>query len=292
MKTKQQFLADLEIYLNDLPSETKINMLSQVLNDIEQNPTILSENTLDYANKLRSRFHFTNFKKKKEFSVLGLIAKLFVAFWLVAIIAIGALAWKFSPIFKVDEETQRVIVLGGLIDIDGKSGKVKIFDQVQISDNNQFTDSFQMNMNMSSEVDELDLTFKTGKFTLKNSPNNEIKFDCKLSGPFDQKMIEQDSELIKVNFASLDGATCEISVPEGKRILLEGVTSQLNIDEPLFNIYIEIETAHVAITPAPEHDYLYNLELEQGYVGDFKSADTNSATEIQVRLQTGTIVTK
>ncbi len=292
MKTKQQFLADLEIYLNDLPSETKINMLSQVLNDIEQNPTILSENTLDYANKLRSRFHFTNFKKKKEFSVLGLIAKLFVAFWLVAIIAIGALAWKFSPIFKVDEETQRVIVLGGLIDIDGKSGKVKIFDQVQISDNNQFTDSFQMNMNMNSEVDELDLNFKTGKFTLKNSTNNEIKFDCKLSGPFDQKMIEQDSELIKVNFASLDGATCEISVPEGKRILLEGVTSQLNIEEPLFNIYIEIETAHVAITPAPEHDYLYNLELEQGYVGDFKSADTNSATEIQVRLQTGTIVTK
>ncbi|MEE2671417.1 MAG: hypothetical protein VYA54_06895 [Bdellovibrionota bacterium] len=292
MKTKQQFLADLEIYLNDLPSETKINMLSQVLNDIEQNPTILSENTLDYANKLRSRFHFTNFKKKKEFSVLGLIAKLFVAFWLVAIIAIGALAWKFSPIFKVDEETQRVIVLGGLIDIDGKSGKVKIFDQVQISDNNQFTDSFQMNMNMNSEVDELDLNFKTGKFTLKNSTNNEIKFDCKLSGPFDQKMIEQDSELIKVNFASLEGATCEISVPEGKRILLEGVTSQLNIEEPLFNIYIEIETAHVAITPAPEHDYLYNLELEQGYVGDFKSADTNSATEIQVRLQTGTIVTK
>lgn len=293
MKSKNQFLEDVDHFLQGIPAETKVNMMSRVLMDIDENPTVLNEDTRTYTNKLRSKHNYPPFKAKKEFSFFKFLMGIFALFWIFIFVGLGLLYWKFTPIFKADEENQRVVILGGLIDIDGKSGKVKIFDQVQFADTDNLRDSFQMNMALDSEVDEVDLRFKSGQFTLKNSTNNELKFKCKLSGPFEQDMVDQKPELLKVNFAKLEGVTCELSVPEGKRILLEGVDSAINLLKPEFNTYIEVENGHVAIMPAPERDYLYNLEVEQGYIGDFKSAEDNpEATEIQVRLQNGSIVTK
>ncbi|MAZ48867.1 MAG: hypothetical protein CME65_09905 [Halobacteriovoraceae bacterium] len=293
MKSKDQFLNEVDTYLTGLPAETKINLMSRALVDIDENPALLSEDSRTYADKVRSRHNYPPFKPEKKFSFFKLIFSLFAMFWVFVFLGLGLLYWKFTPIFKADEENQRVIILGGLIDIDGKSGKVKIFDQVQFADSDNLKDSFQMNMALGSEIDEVDLNFKSGQFTLKNSLNNELKFNCKLSGPFEQEMVEQRPELLKVNFAKLDGVTCELSIPEGKRILLEGVDSAINIDRPEFNTYIEVENGHVAILPAPERDYLFNLEVEQGYIGEFNSVKDNpEATEIQVRLQNGSIVTK
>ena len=293
MKSKDQFLSEVDTYLTGVPAETKINIMSQVLTDIDDNPSILAEDTKTYANKTRSRHNYPPYKPVKKFSFMKLFLGMFAIFWMMIFLGLGLLYWKFTPIFKADEENQRVIILGGLIDIDGKSGKVKIFDQVQFAESDNLKDSFQMNMALDSEIDEVDLSFKSGQFTLKNSASNELKFNCKLSGPFEQTMVDQKPELLKVNFAKLDGVTCELSIPEGKRILLEGVDSAINIDRAEFNAYIEVENGHVAIKPAPERDYLYNLEVEQGYIGDFTSVENNpNATEIQVRLQNGSIVTK
>lgn len=289
---REKFLVQINRYLEDLSVELRTNLLNSTIDELDTNPTTLNNDPLLYANKLRSRHNLTPYRPPKKGGFFSFLWKLFVLGFISFVILIGFLWWKFTPIYEVDEENQRLVLLGGVIDIDGKSGKVKVLDQVQFSKSNSFNDSFQMNMNLTTEVDEIDIRFDSGQFTLKSSENSELKFDCKLSQPFQQDMMQQESELIKIDFSSLQGTTCEIFVPENKRLLLEGKDTAINLIKPEFNFYAEISNGHIAITPQPEHDYLFNLEVENGYVGDFKSSESESATEIQIRLQNGSIVTK
>lgn len=291
MEIKEQFLQKLEINLSDLPVNLRNQILRELIDEVDKNPALIQGSPIQLVNSKRENYGIKAFKEKKKFSA----AKFLLLAFLFMFISFGGLItfviWKFTPIVKIDEENQRFTLLGGVIDIDGKSGKLKIFDEVHFAQEN-FNDNLQMNMNLPADTDEIEVDFTSGQFTLKTSDTEELKLDCKLSAPFKQDMIQQKKDLLKLDFKTLDGLTCEIQTPQGKRLILEGDDSSINILKPEYNLYIEIENGHIAFTPQPEHDYRFDLEVKNGYVGEFNSAESEEADEIQIRVNNGAIVTK
>ena len=292
MNSKEQFLLQVEHYLNDIPIETRVNLLSNTISEIEGNPAVMREEPLSFINKMRARHNLTAFREKKRNGCLSILFKFMIFICVTSALVVGILWYKFTPLFRIDEENQKVTILGGVIDLDGRSGKVKIFDEVQFSPKNNFDDSFDMSVNLDERLDEIRLKFDSGKLTLKTAMDNQLQLKCKISKPFDSKMINQTDTLLAIDFSKLEGITCEIEIPEDKNFVLEGQDTAVNVIAPLFNLYMDAQNGHIAISPMQEHDYLYDLQVKQGYVGKFKSSKSASATEIQVNLKKGSIVTK
>lgn len=291
MQNHNEYLKQIEFYLTDLSVMDRAKLLSEINADISGKELSELKNSKEYANDKRMEHGFVPFLEKKKFSFASLFLKFSALMTIIILGFISFLVWKFTPILEIDEEKNRVTILGGLIDIDGEAGKFKIFDEYHFS-KDSFNNDLQANIALDPEKDEIIVKFNSGSFTLNNSEDSEFKLDCKLATPADKNVIQQVEDYIKVDLTKIAGATCELGVPEDKKITLEGAQSHIRINSPIFNSYIDIDSGKVAITPEKEIDYLYNLNVENGYVGEFESSETENAYEIQVNIKSGSIITK
>jgi hypothetical protein len=266
-------------------------LLSEINTEIIEKELSELQPSLTYANTKRSEHGFVPFEVKQKFSFFKFFLKFSAVMTMIFIFFISFLFWKFTPIFKVDEQNNRVTILGGLIDIDGKSGKFKIFDDYHFSDDS-FTNDLQASIALPADVDEIIVEFSSGSFSITNSDDSEFKLDCKLAMPATKEIIKQMDDFLKIDLTNISGSTCELKVPEDKKLTLEGKQSSIRVLNPEFNLYVELENGKVAITPEEEIDYLFNLEVTNGYIGDFESSEAENAYEIQGNIGSGSISTK
>jgi hypothetical protein len=291
MQDHNEYLMQVEANLNDLPIMAKTKIIEEINSDIIDKDVSELINPLECANLKRIEHGFVKYQREKKFSFTGFILKFFAISTLVFIIGISVLVWKFTPLLKIDEENNKIVILGGLIDIDGKAGKIKILDEVGF-DQNHYTNDFQANIELDIEKDEIISNFKAGTFTLENSKTSELKIECKLSSQLTKDVIIQESDLIKVNLEEFEGANCVFKIPVDKIDTLMGNEAIINIDRPEFNAYIEINNGKVSIDPEQELDYKYNLNVNEGYIGEFESVETEEAYEILVTIENGSILSK
>ena len=291
MQNHNEYLKQIEFFLTDLSVMERAKLLSEINGEILEKELSELQAPIDVANQKRAEHGFVSFVEKKKFSFAALFMKVSA---LMAILCIGFLSfivWKFTPILKIDEEKNRVTILGGLIDIDGDAGKFKIFDEYHFS-KDSFNNDLQANIALDQDKDEIIVKFNSGAFTLKNSEDGEFKLDCKLATPAHKDVIQQVEDHVKIDLSKISGATCEFGIPEDKKITLEGKQSHIKIITPIFNSYIDIDSGKVSITPEEEIDYLFNLEVKNGYIGEFESSEAEGAYEIQVNINNGSIITK
>jgi len=291
MQNHNEYLKQIEDYLMDLTVSERISLLQEIQAEISDKSVQELEDAQIYTNKKRLEHGHIKYVEVKKFSLVRFLTKSFAILTVCTFLFFGFVIWKFTPILKVDEENNKVTILGGLIDIDGKAGKIKLFDETHFTQD-KYTNDLQASFTLEQDKDDILIKFKSGQFTLKNSESKELTLNCKLASPADEKMIIQEDDFIEINFLHIDGATCEVLVPENKKLVLEGSESAINILNPEFNIYIELNGGSVAITPALEIDYKYNLNVDDGYVGEFQSSTSEEAYEIQIQIKKGSIVTK
>jgi len=291
MQDHNEYLRQIEEYLSDLSVMEKVKLMGEINSEISIKPLSELENALSYTNSKRTQHGFDPFKK--NFSIFRFIFKSFAIMALIMALLVALVIWKFTPILSIDEQSNRVIVLGGLIDIDGRAGKFKVFDNYQFSDEN-YTNDLQVSFGLQDDQDEIIVNFNSGTFTATNSPNGELKIDCKLSLPASKEVIQQFDDYLKIDLTNIDGTSCNLQIPEDKKIILDGKAATIQINEPEFNVFIELESGRVAIKPQVEVDYLFNLELgdENGYIGEFESSDAEKTYEIKVDLGAGSIIRK
>ena len=291
MQNHNEYLKRVEEYLVDLSIVDKSKILLEVNNEVQEKELKELEEPQILANKKRENYGFIPFKIKKPFSLFALFLKLTALMTVFFVIAIGGVVWKFYPFFKIDEEKNRVIILGGLIDIDGEAGKYKVLDEYHFS-KDHFTNDLQATLALEDDMDEILVNFQSGSFTLANSKTNELKIDCKLASPAPQDMIMQSEEVVRINFNEIKGLSCQLNIPEDRKLSLDGKEGAITIKSPEFNNYIELENGKVLIYPESEIDYKYFLNVKNGFVGEFNSVETESAYEIQVNLENGSIIAK
>ena len=291
MQNHNEYLKKVEEYLKDVSVMERAKILSEINEEIADLNVKELKDPLTYANDKRVANSLYPYTEKKPFSLMALFLKL-TAFMVVFItLVIGFTIWKFSPFFKVDEENDRVIILGGLIDIDGKSGKMKVFDDFHYSRESMSND-LQVNMAIPPEKDEIIINFNSGAFELTTSKDGELKLDCKLASAPTDEVIGNDMDLIKLDFTKINGASCGIQIPVDKKVTLEGKEGSIHINNPEFNVYIALDNGKVAIKPESEIDYIYKLNVSNGMVGQFETIESDTAYEIKVDIYNGSIIRK
>ena len=203
---------------------------------------------------------------------------------------IGLLIWKFTPVFKIDEKTQRVVILGGLIDVNGISGKIKVGDTYQFVQN-KYTNQFNGSMDIpKEEFDELIVNFKSGTIDIRSSLNSTLSWDCQLELPPNKDFVNVGTDIVEIDLEKTGGSSCQIEVPPHLKLTVDGKEGQVTLTEPDNDSFVEIKNGNVALSPNPELDYKYDLKVDNGTIGEFFNSENDSAIEIRVNITNGSIL--
>jgi hypothetical protein len=298
-KHLEQYLYDLERSLKDFPPSNRAKILNEISQKIEQAREQFPDKSIEsilsdlgpadrVANHYRLESGFKTFKPAKH-PILKFFTIAFLGTVLITFISIGVLVWKFTPIIKIDEEKEHFMLLGGLIDIDGKSGKVKVFDQYKFVQN-KYTNEFEGSFETSAQQEELLMHFSTGNITLKNSIDRNISWNCKIQYPPNEDILSIKEDNIRMNLDEFGGGSCEIAVPINFKLTVEGQEGEVTLIEPEFDAFVDINDGNIHIKHSPEVAYKYSIRLKNGTKDKFPpSSDKDDAYEIQLELKNGSI---
>ena len=260
-----QYLTKTESYLKDISPTERAAIVLEIQSQIKSSINMYPDKTINQilqdigspasvANRYRSNKGLKTFKENKPFSFFKFIFTISVIFFLIIVAGISILAWKFTPVFKLDEQSNRITILGGLIDINGKSGKVKIMDNYQFVDNN-FTNSFEGSIDIMEEnYDEVVVNFKSGTLNLSYTEQDQVSWDCKLDSPPKENFINKSEEIIELDFEELDGISCDVTAPTNYKTTVDAQDGRVRILEPFNDVYIEIDNGDIIFRPKPEFD--------------------------------------
>tara|TARA_B100001971_G_scaffold215182_1_gene259061 strand:+ start:6009 stop:6932 length:924 start_codon:yes stop_codon:yes gene_type:complete len=298
-KKLEQYLFDLEKSISDFPPSLKAKVISEINQHIhearEKFPDKSVAQILDdlgpatkVANHYRLDSGFKTFKPNKH-PFWKYFTIIFLGSILIFSISIGILVWRFTPVIKIDEENQRFMLFGGLVDINGKSGKVKFFDQYKFVEN-KYTNEFEGTYTMQDTQDEILINFNAGKMDLINSPDRNIKWLCKLEQAPTQDIVSLKNDSIKLKLDDFGNGSCVIEVPMNAKVQLDGLEGEVTIKEPEYDIFVDMENGAINFIHAPNVEYQYSLRLQNGPKARFPDNSNNpNAYEIQLELENGNL---
>lgn len=281
---KNEYLKEVEKYLSDL----NVMDRAKILSELAESDINLSTNHLELANKKRVEHGHLPYIHKEKVSIFRFLMKMSAVFFGIFLLFITFLIWKFTPVIKVDEPNQRVIILGGLIDIDAKAGKFKIGNDYHFEDAS-YTNEFQTSLSLDSEIDEIIFDIKSGKVEIKTTDKEQLTVDCKLEAPPMLDSIKKSRDEIVFNFGKIAGS-CTLLVPTNRKLSVRSDAASISLIEPEFNSYIELQNGNVSILESPETSYQYDLSIKEGIKDDFNSSVDQDAYEINIKVTNGNIL--
>lgn len=281
-----QFLTKAQAYLMDLDITHKAKILSE-LSDELKNRDLQGLDVLTMVNQKRVEHGHAPHSLKGKSNIGSLLLKSFVVLTVVFVLFITFLITKFTPVFKVDEKNQRVIILGGLIDIDGKAGKFKVGDDIQFADSN-YSNEFYSSTTLTDKQKSIEFIFESGKHTYKSSSDNQLVIDCKLSMAPQANFFKNTADKISLNFEELSGS-CELSIPKDKMITVQAQSAQLTFKQPEFDIQVMMDNGLIQIEENKNVLYGYNLSVIEGVIDQFPDNKAQHDYMIEAKLENGTI---
>jgi hypothetical protein len=296
----EQYLFELEKYLSDLGPSDRSKIIVSTEQHIQDALQKYSDKTLadilddlgpaqKVANHHRLDLGLKTFKPERH-PILKWLSITILGSMGLFLIFILTLVWKFTPIFEIDEEKQRIVILGGLIDINGVSGKVKIMDEYRFVEN-KFANQFDGSIDYSQEeYDEVVINFKSGILTINPATEAKLSWNCKLEVPPNSEFIDRSSKSVVINLEQYNGISCDISIPHDTSLTIDGKDAQVTINNAQFDTFVEINNGIVYFNNNPEVEYKYELNVKNGIVSnDFQSSKVVNAYEIKINVKNGSI---
>ncbi|MEK6705436.1 MAG: DUF1700 domain-containing protein [Bdellovibrionota bacterium] len=196
------------------------------------------------------------------------------------------LLWKFTPIIiRVDEQNDRVIILGGLIDVNGSADSVKV-GSIHVSDrNNGFVGSMPFD---PAQIKSLEITFINAKIELANSNEKKFEWDCSGSKP--DNFITQGKDRVKFSLSEGHQSKCAFKIPAGSSVSVGGVNGKVYIDKPHFALSIRMDNGKVDFSPDPVNKYKFVNSVVHGKMDSFDSSDVKDAINISIAIKNGKIL--
>jgi len=300
-KILDTYLLQMEKSLSDLSPSDRSSIILDIQKHIEESQNKFPDKTvadilkdLGSAQKLANHYRLDRglktFKPAKN-PILKWLSITFLGSFAIIAITVIVLVFKFSPVFSVDEKNDRIVILGGLIDINGVSGKVTFMDQTQFVGRNKFTNQFNGSLDMpSSEFDELVVNFKSGVLNFKPSLGRKLSWDCKMERPPNNDFINTSKDIIEIDLEEYEGVSCDIEVPTEIKLTVDGKDAQITVLDPEYDLYIDIESGQVFFNPNPEFDYKYDLKASNGTMDAYESSTAPNAFEVNIVIENGSIL--
>jgi hypothetical protein len=206
---------------------------------------------------------------------------------LVFVLLLTFLWWKFTPLINISDE--RVQILGGLIDIDGQLGQVKMGDSFEYTDP-QYKNFFEGNYEIPAEVEDMIVEFDRGQIELSYTPDNRLSWSCKVSTEPSDGFIRQEKEAVVVSLKNLGGSDCTFKLPSRLKHTINGDAGKVVVLAPANDTFVQLGSGLVEITPDSEVTYRFDVRVGTGAVdGDFAALSKDQGVEIKVDVGTGRV---
>lgn len=197
------------------------------------------------------------------------------------------LIWKFSPIVKVDEENGHVQILGGLIDVNEKKGKIKI-GNANVNGNFKLSLSeISGNKNLDeNNISKVFIKSSNAEITVNASTSREFKYNCDLSGESD---IRNEDNTLFIDFSKGSNADCEFHLPKDIDFGLDSLNGEVTLIKLENNIDISLLNGEVVFKEKDSAEYNFDLKLTNGDAREFNNSSKESAYKIKMNIQNGSI---
>lgn len=136
---------------------------------------------------------------------------------------------------------------------------------------------------------KIEFKFSNGKVRYSTSADSEVSWQCKITGIDGEGRSSVDGDTVIVNLIESTLSKCDVKIPQGMSLISKGGNGDVQIIEPMFRVDIKLGNGQVEIRPAPKVDYIYDLEIVNGRVGEFISSQKPDALSVRVRMTNGTI---
>ncbi len=201
------------------------------------------------------------------------------------------LLWKFSPLLQISED--RVKILGGLVDIDGQMGQLKVGDSFEFTDS-QFKNVFEGSYDIAEGgVEDLVIEFDRGQLELLYTQESKLVWTCKVASEPSEGFIKHEKELVTMGLKDIGGADCSLKLPSKLKHTITGDMGKIDVIAPANDTFIQLGSGLVSVAPDPEYNYRLDLKVGTGTISSaLQSLSQDEGIEIKVELGTGSIQKK
>ena len=190
---------------------------------------------------------------------------------------------QFSPIVKVDEKTNKVEVLGGMIKIDGDNENISIRGVFDI-DGHQFAGAQSL-----KDGDTIDVKFSNGRVDVETNDESSLSWECKGGGSSQSPTPTSTDGMMSLDLTPLKGVRCDLSVPKNAKLKLAGGNGKISVNAAAFDAKLELDRGHVAFGAADGIDFQYDVKVDMGRTDSFQSASSPGAHLAKIHVGSGRI---
>ena len=204
------------------------------------------------------------------------------------VILLGLTAiWYFSPLVKVDHETGKIALLGGLINVDDDIGRIKIGELI-VNDAVGEGVSVKGEEPVSAAVRALRIPFNTAKLDLAVSEAGKITWDCQVATD-EAPEVAMEAGVLTLNLDKLNLAKCTVGIPKGLHTEVRGVNGHMDIAKPGGPLDIKLDNGKVNILPDPSRVYDFEVKVKNGLQDFFPRSSAKQALKVKVNIVNGMV---
>lgn len=212
----------------------------------------------------------------------------FVSTFGIAVVAVLILLSMFTPLIKVDEKANRVVILGGVIDIDGDAGKIRIGDTNLHSDKEK--GKFEGTKKITpSKHREFRIDMEVGKIKIAPSIDDRLSFECNYRGKLADHDLSESNGVVDLHIEASGGVDCNVKIPESLDLGVRVETGTVNVSDIKRSVSVEIETGELTFKPETKTKYKYDATVRTGTIESFDSSSSQNGVPVQFRIGVGKI---
>lgn len=291
----EKYLNALESALKPFPVSDRAEIIteikSHILSAVEKDPNTNLESVLAALGEpeiVANRYLIERGLKPNKPPISPVVKWIVIGFLgtvALVILAFVLMLSYLSPLIKVDEQSEKVSLLGGAIQIDGKEGRV--FIDGAIGERRRIVGAADVEPGQN-----ISIQFNHGRFTVETSDDEKLTWRCRAisEGKKDETVqpITENGKL-SLDFSATNLTRCKLKVPVGALLTMNGTNGRIYLKEPQFGVNVELTNGRVSFEPDDDSAYQYNLSVVNGTVDSFQSSDKPNAHSINIRLTNGQI---
>ncbi len=297
----QDFIAKIESYLEDIPSSERQTGLLEFKNKLsvyrDSHPDLnflKLKMSLGGPQLVANQIRLERNQPLKNVSSQSInrFALIFFALSFFTFTAVvGVMWWKLTPFYSSTDE--KIVVLGGLIEIDRQLGQAKIgdsFDFGETTYKNIFEGTFEV---PTTTTEDVTLEFDKAQMEISFTQDSRITWNCKVSDEPSDSFIKQEKELVTVSLVGVGGSDCVFKLPSRLKYIVTGDSGKLDVIAPPNDLLVQLTNGIVSIAPDSELSYRFDLNVTNGFVdSNLRALSVDDGIEIKVELANGSIQKK
>lgn len=138
-------------------------------------------------------------------------------------------------------------------------------------------------------MDRFVFKFSSGKIRLSESDTEELKIRCKIQGLQESVKRTESNREFQFDLSQVNGAKCDISVPQANHVTVEGINGDVQVIKPKFHLDLTMANGRIQLEPSRQLKYKYKLSVKNGRMEEFYTSPDSDAFDIKIDLTNGYI---